>query len=61
MSQAKQAGPPLARQLGAPMCKDISSETGRTTSCAASRRLEFRGCLRRNGSYHLSRGIAERG
>ena len=53
------AGPPRERQLGARSCEDVSGETGRTTSRAASRSSEFRGCLRRNGPDHLSRGISE--
>ena len=59
MSQAKRAGPPLARHLGAQSCEDFSGETGQTTSRAASRSPESRGCLRRNGQDHLSRGISE--
>ena len=59
MSQAKRAGPPLARHLRAQGFGDVSGETGRTTSRAASQSPEFRGCLRRNGPDHLSRGISE--
>ena len=44
--------------LGPPECKDVSGKTGRTTSRAASWSLELRGCLRRNGLDHLSRGIS---
>ena len=59
MSQAKRAGPPLARHLRAQSLEDVSGETGRTTSRAASLSPEFRGCLRRNGPDHLPRGLSE--
>ena len=59
MSQAKRAGPPLARHLRAQNLEDVSGETGRTTSRAASQSPVFRGRLRRNGPDHLSRGISE--
>ena len=80
MSQAKRAGPRRARRLKAQSLEDVSSETGRTTSCAApeaqrfgdvsgetawttsraaSQSPELRGCLRRSGPEHLSRGISE--
>ena len=39
--------------------RDVSGETGRTTSRAASLSPEFRGCLRRNWPDHLLRGISE--
>ena len=48
MSQAKRAGPPLARQLGAQSFEDVSGETGRTTSRAAPSSSDLRGCLGRN-------------
>eukprot|EP00959_Pyramimonas_sp_CCMP1952_P217949 4558243-Pyramimonas_sp.AAC.1 len=57
MSQAKWTGRPLARQLRAQSLEDVSAETGRTTSRAASQSSEFRGRLRRNGPEHLSRGF----
>merc|ERR1712113_2700 len=41
MSQAKRAGPPLARHLRAQSLEDVSSETGRTTSCAAPEAQRF--------------------
>ena len=53
------AGSPRERQLGARSCEDVSGETGRTTSRAAARSPEFRGCLRRNGPDHLARGTSE--
>ena len=59
ISQAKRARPPLARHLGAQRVEDVSGETGRTTSRAASQSPGFRGCLRRNGPDHVSRGISE--
>ena len=59
MSQAKQAGPPLARHLGAQNCEDVFGETSWTTSRAESRSSEFRGCLMQNGPDHLLRGISE--
>eukprot|EP00959_Pyramimonas_sp_CCMP1952_P422141 8843313-Pyramimonas_sp.AAC.1 len=45
MSQAKRARPPLAQHLRGQSYEDGSSETGRTTSCAASGNPEFEGCL----------------
>ena len=53
------AGSPRERQLGARSCEDVSGETARTTSRAAARSPEFRGCLRRNGPDHLAHGISE--
>ena len=53
------AGSPRERQLGARSCEDVSGETARTTSRAAARSPEFRGCLRRNGPDHLARGSSE--
>eukprot|EP00959_Pyramimonas_sp_CCMP1952_P009402 196079-Pyramimonas_sp.AAC.1 len=60
MREATRAGTPLAWQLGAQSCEDVSGETRRTTLRAASRIAEFRGRLRRNGLDHLSRGISGR-
>ena len=59
MSCAKRAGPPCARYIRTQSCEDVSGETGRTTSRSASQSSEVRGCLRRNGPDHLSRGISE--
>ena len=50
---------PRDRQLGAWSYEDVSGETARTTSRAAARSPEFRGCLRRNGPDHLARGSSE--
>eukprot|EP00959_Pyramimonas_sp_CCMP1952_P260526 5447692-Pyramimonas_sp.AAC.1 len=60
MSQAKRAGPPLARHLRAQSLEDVSGETARTTSRTASQSSEFRGRFKRNGPDHLSRGVPER-
>ena len=46
MSQAKRAGPPRKRHLGAQSCEDVSSVTGWTTSRAAFRTPELRRELR---------------
>ena len=59
MSQAKRAGTPLARHLGAQSCQDVPGETGCTISHAASRSLDLRRRRRRNWPDHLSRGIYE--
>ena len=59
MSLAKRAGPPRERHLQDQSCEDVSSETRRTTSSAASRSPELRGCLRRNGLDRVARGISE--
>ena len=59
MSLAKRAGPPRERHLEDQSCEDVSSETRRTTSSAASRSPELRGCLRRNGLDRVARGISE--
>merc|ERR1712060_347261 len=59
MSQAKRAGPRLARHLRAQSFEDVSGETGRTTSRAASQSPEFGGCLRRNGPDHLAHGVSK--
>ena len=45
--------------LGAQSCEDVSGETAWTTSRAAARSPELRGCLRRNGPDHLARGSSE--
>ena len=55
-SYAKLAGPPRTRHLCAQSCGDVSGETGRISSRAASPSPELRGCLKRNGRGLLRSG-----
>ena len=60
-SQAKRPGPPRARQLGAQSFEDVSGETGWTTSRAAPRSSDLRGCLRRNAQSRTTQKRELRG
>ena len=53
MFQAKRAGPPHARHLGTQSWENVSGEVGQTTSRAAPRSPDFRGCLKRKGLDRL--------